>query len=44
MSIDLSTLVRLTFKSDLEGFLAAWDYNLVGLAKQPNEELLLALV
>ena len=42
LSIDLLTLLQLKFQSDLEGFLAAWDYTLMALKKQPDDDLLLA--
>ena len=32
------------FQGDLEGFLAAWDCTLMALRKQPDEDLLLALL
>ena len=44
LSIDLSTLSQLQFQGDLEGFLAALDYMLMALTKQPVEDFLLALV
>ena len=44
MSFDLSTLVQSDFNGDLEGFLASWEYTLMELAKQPDEESLLALL
>ena len=44
MGIDLSTLVQLTFSGCLETFLSAWDYILMGLVKQPDDDLLLCLL
>ena len=41
---ELSTLVQLTFTGDLEAFLLAWDYTLMGLVKQPDDDLLLCLL
>ena len=37
MGIDTSMLVQFTFKGDFKGFLAAWDYTLMGLVKQPMD-------
>ena len=37
MCVDLSTLMGMTFQSDLEGFLAAWDYTLLAPKKTTDE-------
>ncbi|CAK0809613.1 unnamed protein product [Prorocentrum cordatum] len=44
MSVDLTTLVGLGFGGDLEGFLNAWDYALMALAKVPDEDMLCSLL
>ena len=44
MVIDVSMLVQLTFNGELETFLAIWDYTLMGLVKQPDDELMLCLL
>ena len=44
LSVDLTTLVSLRFGGDLEGFLNAWDYALMALAKVPDEDLLCSLL
>ena len=44
LSINLTTLIELSFGGDLEGFLAAWDYTLMAMKAQPDEALHLALL
>eukprot|EP00959_Pyramimonas_sp_CCMP1952_P292263 6112335-Pyramimonas_sp.AAC.1 len=44
MSVDLATLVGLRFGGDLEGFLNAWNYALMALAKVPDQDMLCSLL
>jgi hypothetical protein len=44
MCIDLTSLVKLTYGGDLEGFIAASGRVLMSLAKLPDEEMMLALL
>ena len=44
MCVDLSTIVQLEFKGDLEGYLDAWDRTLMSLAKMPDDDMLVALL
>ena len=44
MCTDLSTLMGLTFRGDLEGFLAAWEYCFMALKKTPDDDMLFAIV
>ncbi|CAK0849503.1 unnamed protein product, partial [Prorocentrum cordatum] len=41
-SVDLTTLVQLEYKGDLESFVDAWDYALMALARVPDDDMLLA--
>ena len=44
MAIDLTTLVGLESNGDLESFLSTWDYTLMSLSKQPDEDLVHTLL
>ena len=44
MGVDFSVLVQMSFKGDLEGFLASWDYTFTAREKQPDEDLLFCLL
>ncbi|CAK0813605.1 unnamed protein product, partial [Prorocentrum cordatum] len=43
-SIDVTTFVNLRFHGDLEAYLDMLDYILMGLTRQPDEELIVAIV
>lgn len=44
MCVDITALTSLEYKGDLQGFLSAWDYCLMALAKEPDPDLVHALL